>query len=65
MSGFIAKSGSSVSAKIISVPNAERLNNSNNFSGNYPIKSIQKENIIKTLPNPNNGIFKISLSDLK
>lgn len=64
MSGFVAKTGSNMSAKIITTPNEARFYNSNNQIAVNSINSIKEENIIKVYPNPNNGIFKININEV-
>jgi tyrosinase len=64
MPGFIAKSGSKVSAKIITAPNTARNNNSQNLIADNSTTSIKEQNAIKIYSNPTNGIFKISLDNI-
>jgi tyrosinase len=60
MSGFVAKNGSSISASIISSPNSARLSNT------QIVENVltEKIKVINIFPNPNNGIFKISLNEV-
>jgi tyrosinase len=61
--GFVARSGSNTSAKIISLPNAARIDNST-IAVNYSTANILIKDKISIAPNPNNGIFKIDLKDI-
>ncbi len=55
--GFIAKSGSTMSAKIISLPNAARIANSSIVVSEIQKPIEIKDLILKIFPNPNNGKF--------
>ena len=63
MSGFHAKSGSIVVAKIIIEPNASRVINTSTVYDQDDLKTIKEKTIIIS-PNPNNGIFTINLNTI-